>query len=338
MESEATFIKGAIDKLVRGSGNELKTYLNQVCFNSSVPNTQTVTHCYHVNLDGNGRPRVQDFVELIATKIVEYCIPRSEFEKAKQYLITYQSDSELAKLRRKAESLFTDLSNSGEGGEILLYILVQEFLKIPQLLCKMPLKTSTQMHYHGVDGIYGQYDSQIGLLALYWGESKLYQSIEAGIAACFKSLTGYLTSPNGSDSPQERDLQLVKDGLDLNDTNLEDAIVKYFNKDDPSFNKLQYRGVCLVGFDYEKYPMLPNEITTEDLNKVVKKEISDWINSVEREIGNHSTLETFHIHIFLIPFPSVSKFREHFLKALNIQPRARPIRKAAKTKAKAKTT
>src|SRR5690242_14994091 len=100
MEDDIAFIGDAINKLVRGSGNEIEAYLKEACANSTVPSTKAVTHCYHVNLDGNGRPRIQDFVELIATKVVEYCIPRSEFEKARQHVINFHSDTELAKLRR----------------------------------------------------------------------------------------------------------------------------------------------------------------------------------------------------------------------------------------------
>jgi hypothetical protein len=328
-------IEAALNKLLRGTGEELKAYLHEVCFNHSIPNTNTISHCYHVHLDGNGRPRVNDFIDFIATKIVEYTIPRTEFEKAKQHLEKYHSDVEFAKLRRKAETLFTDLKNTGEGGEILLYILVQEFLKIPQLLCKMPLKTNSRMHYHGVDGIHAEFDQKNNVLALYWGESKLYKEVDQAVLACFNSLKDYLINPNGSESPQERDLQLIKDGLDLIDPKLEDAIVQYFNKDNPNFNRLQYRGVCLVGFDYDKYPSDPNKMVSDDLKQLVEKEIQNWMNSVSRGIAPHATLDTFHIHIFLIPFPSVEAFRDYFLKALHILPKET---KSSKPKKVSKTS
>jgi len=323
-------IELALNTLIRGTGNELKAYLQEVRFNHTIPNTKTISHCYHVHLDGNGRPRINDFIDFIATKIVEYGIPRTEFEKAKQHLITYDSDVEIAKLRRKAESLFTDLKNTGEGGEILLYILVQEFLKIPQLLCKMPLKTNSQMHYHGVDGIHAEYDDRNNVLALYWGESKLYQDIGQAITACFNSLKEYLINPNGADSPQERDLQLVKDGLDLVDPKLEDAIIQYFDKDNPLFNKLQYRGVCLVGFDCDKYPPQPNQMISNDLKQLVEQEVDNWNKTVGRGVGVHTTLDSFIIHIFLIPFPSVESFREYFLRALHITPSQPKTKKGKK--------
>ena len=36
---------------------------------------------------------------------------------------------------------------------VLLFLLAERFLKLPQILCKMDLKTDPRMHYHGADGV-----------------------------------------------------------------------------------------------------------------------------------------------------------------------------------------
>ncbi|MBX3241852.1 MAG: DUF1837 domain-containing protein [Chitinophagaceae bacterium] len=311
-------IEQAIQNLIVGKGDELKAYLEEVNFNISIPNTKAIAHCHFVQLDGNGRPRVNDFIEYVSTKMLEYSIPRSEIAKAKEYCEKYNTPSKYTELDKKAKKLFTDITNTGEGGEILLYILVQEFLKIPQLFCKMPLKTNSQMHYHGVDGIHVEYDQKEDMLALYWGESKIYKDLSSAVTNCFTSLKEYLQTAGGSDAPQERDLQLVKDNLDLNDANLEEAIKKYFDKGDPLFNKMQYRGVCLIGFDCDKYPT-PNQINTSQLKALISAEVSKWHTSIEAGIKKHLHLDTFIIHVFLVPFPSVEDFREQFLKALSLK-------------------
>ena len=325
-------IEEALNNLVRGSQGELKAFLNECCFQKIIDKTGAYLHCYHVALDGNGRPRVEDFIEFIATKLVDYSIPRTEFDKAAEYLKKYSSDSELAKLRAKAEALFTDLWNTGEGGELLLYILVQELLQIPQLLCKMPLKTSARMHYHGVDGIHAKFDSTTGLLALYWGESKLYKNVDEAIKECFTSLKGYLLDPSGAGGAQERDINLVKDNLDLNDEQLENALVDYFDKNHPKYNQVNYRGVCLIGFDSDKYPLKPNSMTLEDLHKLVSAKVTEWLTSAQKELLAHTPLESFEIHVFMIPFPSVEDFRQKFLNALKLTPTSRPSRRKKKTK------
>lgn len=311
-------IEEAIHNLILGKGDELKAYLEEVHFNVPIPNTKAIAHCHFVQLDGNGRPRVNDFVNYIATKTLEYSIPRTEIAKAKEYYEKHKSPSKLSELDVKAKKLFTDITNTGEGGEILLYILVQEFLKIPQLFCKMPLKTNPKMHYHGVDGIHAEYDSTTDMLALYWGESKIYEKLPLAITNCFKSLKEYLQVAGGSDAPQERDLQLVKDNLDLNDSKLEDAIKKYFDKGDPLFNKMQYRGVCLIGFDCDKYPT-PNQMNSSQLKALITAEVNNWHTSIENGIKKHTHLDTFIIHVFLVPFPSAETFRQEFLKALSLK-------------------
>ena len=84
------------------------------------------------------------------------------------------------------------MNKTGEGGEILLYILTQDILKLPQLISKMSLKTSTKMHYQGADGVHFQYNSITGNLELYWAEAKMYQDLNAAVANCFDSLKEFL--------------------------------------------------------------------------------------------------------------------------------------------------
>lgn len=306
-----------LNSLIRGKGTKLSAHLEEVAFNINVDQTKAKTHCYMLQLDGNGRPKTKALVDFVAERILDYSIPRSQFEKAKKLVIDEDTSSEFIKLQAKARELFTHLSNTGEGGELLLYILTQEFLKIPQLFCKMPLKTSSKMHYHGVDGIHAEYDKSQDVLALYWGESKMYSDINSAMSECFKSLKEYLLHEDGHNSPQQRDLQLAKDGLDLNDPDLEGLLVRYFDKDDSLNNKLQYRGICLIGFDSKKYPTKPNTVATNDVLSEIQKEIDDWKTKLSKKIKSHTNLETFIIHVFLIPFPDVETFRSEFLKALS---------------------
>lgn len=113
-------------------------------------------------------------VDLIYEKILEYAIPKKELDEAKAHLNDTGSPAKIVRLHRKAQQLFTDLEKTGEGGEILLYMLVQEYLSIPQLISKMSLKTSGQLHYQGANGIHVDCNSATESLNLYWGESKIY--------------------------------------------------------------------------------------------------------------------------------------------------------------------
>lgn len=66
----------------------------------------------------------------------------------------WNSGEAVAALHEEAKRSFTDLALTGEGGEMLLFLLAERLLKLPQILCKMDLKTDTRLHYHGADGVY----------------------------------------------------------------------------------------------------------------------------------------------------------------------------------------
>ena len=221
---------------------------------------------------------------------------------------------------KRAKHLFTDLEKTGEFGEILLYILVQEILELPQLISKMSLKTSGQLHYQGADGIHVKFDDKDNSLSLYWGESKMEQTISSGLKNCFESLKSFLLDTYGHDSTQTRDLHLITSNIadNLNNPELENILVRYFDLDDDLSNKLKYKGVCFVGFDSKNYPKSPLEKSTKELIESFQLEISNWLKSSGKQIKKHPNLEKFEIHLFLIPFPSVQEFRTHFLKTIAI--------------------
>ncbi len=310
-----------IADLLRTSKQEINTYITEVISNVNLKDTKATSHCYFLTLDGNGRPRTKDFARFVAKHVADYAIPRKEYEVAKEYDTKHNTTTKTYELIEKAKSLFTSLKKTGEGGEMLLYILIQEYLKIPQLLCKMPLKTNPELHVNGADGIHVSVElNEEGrdILSLYWGESKLYKDLNDGISKCFISLKEFLLSDGGISAPAERDLQLMRDNLSVIDERLEVALLKYLDKDDPLHNQVRYKGVCLIGFDYDKYPSVANTETTEQIKEKINKEIEGWSKNVVKHISKHTNLETFDIHVFLLPFPSVEEFRKHFLEALGI--------------------
>jgi hypothetical protein len=144
-----------IDALARGGPDELDTYLVAVGKAHAVDGTHTTCRCHFLTRDGNDRPRVVALAQRLAAATVDYCIPRSRIDEAAVYFAHTKKTDKLMRLNAEAQHLFTSLEKSGEGGEILLYLLLETVLGLPQLLCKMPLKTSGQMHYHGADGIHG---------------------------------------------------------------------------------------------------------------------------------------------------------------------------------------
>lgn len=307
------------EALLRKNTAEINAFLQEVEIGVKIDGTEATTTCHFIKLNGNQQVRFADFIEFLAYKIVDFAIPRTEIEAAQQFILTNNSTSKMLALRKKASSLFTSLKKSGEGGEVLLYLLIEEILKVPQLLCKMNLKTSSEMHVHGCDGIHAKYDEGKGLLSLYWGESKLYQDLGAGIGACFESVKAFLLHTEGDTSAQQRDLQLVRSNIDIGDEKFQNALLTYLDKDHENYNKVIYKAVCLVGFDYNAYPTTPNSgISTDILKANITAEMANWRDKVKTEIQSIPNLSTFELHVFLLPFPSVQGFRDAFFKELGI--------------------
>ena len=304
--------------LLRDSTDPLNAYLEEIASNIGIQNTQTRAHCRYIALDGNRRPRARDFARFIAAKIVDFSIPRSEVQKALIKCNETGSTYPITTLARKAKKLFTRLPKSGEGGEVLLSILAETFLKLPQLFTKMILKTSSNMHVHGSDGIHIGVNQQNGNMALYWGESKLYSSVNDAVKACFSSLAPFLLDEGGSDSAQERDIQLMRDGINLNNQMLEIALKRFLDPDNHLFQKLEYRGLCLVGFDSDDYPNKPNSLEAYQL----KEKIVNTFNRCKTQISKRvfrEKIQSFEIEIFCIPFPSVEDFRSYFQAELGVK-------------------
>lgn len=74
--------------------------------------------------------------------VADYAISRSQLAKAKARDLKYNSTEAVTALVEQARRSFTDLAKTGEGGEMLLFLLAERFLKLPQILCKMDLKTA----------------------------------------------------------------------------------------------------------------------------------------------------------------------------------------------------
>lgn len=308
-------IKEQLEKLIRGDKSSIEAYLRMICRSEHIEETRTDMHIYMLRLDGNNRPRINDFSEYLIERIVDYCIPPSEIRKAKEKDEQFNTLQYSTKLFRKAERLFTDLSNTGEPGELALSILTQSILNMPQVLCKMVLKTNPEVHYHGADGVYGKYDEQAGKYCLYWGESKIYSDVGRAMGDCFDSIKDLLIEEGASGTRRERDLDLFRTNLDFDDPNLEEAIVQYLDPDSPQYLKLEYRGVCFIGYSEECYPKDFSEIEDEIFAEIQSK-IADLKGKIQTRLKKRTPLDTFSMEVFLVPFSDVDQFRKSFLEKL----------------------
>lgn len=312
---QAPALAAAFDRVARGDTSDLLADLTELETNFEIEGTLARTHCYAIGLDGMGWPRTGLLVETAASLVIEYAIPRSRIVEAVNACKQKSHQGPIVRLAAEAQSLFTHLSQSGEGGELLLFCLAEMVLGYPQVMAKMYLKTASQVHYHGADGVHASTDPADGKLCLWWGESKLHQTASGATRDCIKSIAPFLIEPQSSTAKRSRDLQLLRYGIDMNDPTLEAAIRAYLDISNPLYGKLKFGGIGLVGFNHQCYPPHPAKADAEAIAAAIAKSSKDWRRHSAKNILKHK-LKEIDLHLFFLPFPSVDDFREQMLKAV----------------------
>ncbi|MCK6393315.1 DUF1837 domain-containing protein [Zoogloea sp.] len=300
-----------------GNPEALEVHLTLVERDVVIDGHSVKIHCHCLTVDGNGRVQPHRLAEFMRNATVDYAIPRSKLADAKARDNKFNSTEAVAELIERAKRSFTDLAKSGEGGEMLLFLLAERFLKLPQVLCKMDLKTDARMHYHGADGVYAGVTPE-GILKLYWGESKIYGDASAAIRDCLSSLAPFLTEPEDEEAARERDLLLLSDKADLSNPTLTAALKKYFDKSSVMSKRVQYCGVALVGFDAPFYSKGDAKVVADEIAIASRTELAAWTKNIGARLKTEK-LDKMEIEFFCIPLPSAEGFRAAFLKAMGIK-------------------
>lgn len=307
-------LSNQLEALLRGAPDELDAFFKESGPTRSLANTNARVSCHVLRLDGAALPRVADLARALALRVTDYAIPRSEIKKAKDYDEKHNTTLRVAELNEKAKRLFTSLKTTGEGAELLLYAMAQAYLRLPQLFCKMSVKTNAQMHVHGADGVHVK--AAASGLKLYWGEAKMYADMKTATKKCLDDIEPFLCPSGGSNSRDERDLQLLRDHLDLSDEALEKVILAYLERDNPQFTSLDVCGLALIAYDHVAYPTKPKQKLEHALCAEIDADLANALKLLETEVTARTPLETIELHFFLVPLPSVQMFRDAFLKEL----------------------
>lgn len=297
-------------ELARGTGSSLISFLPAFENAVTVQGTSTLVRTHFIAHDANGTPAVEQLAGAMASATMDFCIPRSKIERAlEEYQVT-RSTAAIVSLEEQARNLFVKSEGSGEGGELLLFLLMERVLQRPQLISKMALKTNTEVHVHGSDGIHASLaDDEV--LDIYWGESKLYKSSSEAFRDCFESIAPYLR-PDG-DSRRKQDLLLVRDHLNVTQIELAAHLLEYFDETNEKTLNVRWNGVCLVGFDHCNYPNVA--ALDETQQQAVSKAVSRWHKTVGTRLKEFEIVGV-NIDLFCIPMPDVADLRARVLKRM----------------------
>lgn len=266
--------------------------------------------------DGNGKCRIKGLAEYLSRLVIDYAIPNQEIKEAilKGETEGNSVSSEMVRLQKKALGTFTSIKSSGEGGEVLLFWIINNVFGFPQILSKMSLKTSSEMHYHGVDGVHLHHNPIDNSLELFWGESKLKGKHDGAIRDAFSSLCPILNDLEGTRSAGQRDFHLLTDNLDIEDPVICEFVKKFLDRDSEEFLKLRTGGIFLVGFDDSRLDSADEfESDPEIVDGILKK----CKKLVQKRVDEHK-IEHLPSHVVCVAFPSASEFKKAFVKELGI--------------------
>jgi hypothetical protein len=314
-DNETSIIDLLLDT-IRSAGKVTDTHLKIIVDETKIEGTNTTVHTYRLPLDAHGRVRYKPLADYLRDRILDYAIPRRRIKEAAKQLEETGSAALIGRLQYEALQLFTSLKKSGEGGELLVFAFAEAVFGLSQIICKMSLKTSSEMHYHGADGVYAEGTSD-GLLKVYWGESKLYGDASTAVRDCLNSLAPFLTETDGSVSTRSRDIFFINEFANFNDPQITEGLKKYFDMDDPKSLSLEHCGIALIGFDNELYPKDGMVGDDNQLGEMLKDDIPKWIKQIENRIGIEK-INNYDIHFICVPMRTVSEFREYFLSLLGV--------------------
>jgi hypothetical protein len=302
--SVQTGFEGLANYLEALEGN-YRACLDHVDHELEIDGVEAVLRFHHPKFDANGVPKFESLATALVNHIISYCIESTKRPES-------FGPAEGARLFRQARDLFRKQDESGEAGELLLYFLLETVLKVPQVVCKMSLKTNRKEEVKGSDGIHIGYDSEADCMVLYLGEAKLYQEYGAALKDAFASIqalhdqdqTGY-------------EISLVTSHYKHLSDEMQERVCQYLDTTDP-IGEHKICHACLIGFDWTKYSALTTEKRTEFVVKF-KDEYMKHYQKLRDKTGKifetyayrHMTFE-----IFFIPFVSVGDFRRAFKKML----------------------
>lgn len=270
---------------------------------------------YYVGLR-DGKPMVQAFCKNLKRSLVDFCLPMAEVKKAKKQYDETGDEDVFYELQDKARDLYMRARNetkrSGEGGELILFLLLEQ-IGAPQVVSKMALKTASDMPVHGSDGLHiGPSDAEGCDLVFYIGESKLHHSYDGALADALSSVVTLSTDAKKS----EREIQLVTDNLDKSgfDEGFLSKLEEYLDPYSAQYIKRKDVHACLVGFDCVNYDEISAE-NPEDAEERLVRELKDLASSKLGNLSKRLEKEKYNkidFCFFFLPLPSVEEFREMF--------------------------
>jgi len=245
----------------------------------------------------------QEFFECVKNGILyNYVFSCTEVEKK----LGLNSDFVKEELFEKALRKISKHTAKGELGELILFTILEVYLKAPKLLSKVAMKSSPRMPVYGADAVHGQFID--GELRLYLGESKLHATYSKASSDAVESI---LNAKND----YIRELDLIDSHLDFPNLN-EDLMVKILDilnpYKSPDIEK-KIHSPCFIGFSQPEI-LLSNEETYQEKYLVLAESyIKSFFSKAETK-----GLDINSLTLFLLPFKCVQELTDEFISYVGV--------------------
>ncbi|QXC46898.1 HamA C-terminal domain-containing protein [Rhodococcus qingshengii] len=268
---------------------------------------QAKTNLYlHILRVQNGDFDLPSLYGALKNNSVAYVLSRLNYEKI------LSDPGRMVEVVNKVQSQFRKPdAKSGEGGEVILYSLLEGHLGAPKVLSKMELKTSSQHYVHGSDGVHLLHMGE-NSYQLIFGESKMYGdakdkpggSARRGIEAAFDSIAKVHNEGLDFETWLVQS-ELLKERLDeASVATLLSILLPSARGTNSTVTKANSFGI-FVGYEIDLTDVKFEELTLPGTESLIRERASDAIkaeqDTIKNEIINRG-LGSYPFHIYAIPF------------------------------------
>lgn len=259
----------------------------------------------HVLRVQNGNFDLPGLYRELKNNSVAYVLSRLNYKHA------LENPGRMMEVAAKVQSQFRiPDENSGEGGEVILYSLLEGHLGAPKVLSKMELKTNSDHYVYGSDGVH-LLRTEDNSYQLIFGESKMYgdsggvgTSAKRGIKAAFKSI-GQVHDEGFDFDTWLVQSELLKEELDESKLAALSAILLPSTSDgDKAIKKHNAFGI-FVGYEIDISDVRAENMELDDMEIELRKRATDAItvqhDLIKQEITDRG-LGVYPIHLYAIPF------------------------------------
>jgi len=253
-----------------------------------------------------------ELIEELGNNLCHFALSRQNVKK----LIEEQKFNTLVQTAKS--KLRNHSINEGELGEILLYCILESYLKAPKILTKLELKTANNDYVKGADGVHllKVDDKNYQLI---FGESKLESDVKNGIYSAFGSIKNFLTKEGKSKYEIELlNTNLAKESFDNDSYEVLKKIIIPSAKDDETY--LDYSFGIFLGFNIEindEERKMSNSDFRTCIREKVKTHIQENLTSINFQLQK-SEFIGYKFYVYIIPFSDIAEKRKEIIEQITL--------------------